>query len=417
MLETLLFFALGFAVAGLIALAMLPAIWARALRLTKRRIEVDVPLSMAEVRAGRDEERAAAALELRRVERALEAERERRHRLMADVGRERLATRRALADAATKEERLRYAEDDIAALRSVILKGEEDVSLSRAEIAAAKVALAARENSGEVLRREINAVRAEFDTVRTELAAARMKIQNLENDLMAARRENERVIAAGVERDGRILLQSIELGKKETQIDSLESQLAAATDRATTMARHVAEKSAEIVALEASQMEFERRMAASAAQMLKVDSTLAERSAKLAIATARETELQKEIERLRAEARITAGDLARGIDVMRDDRSHIEAQLEAARADRALLVKEIGILKKEAAEGWKLVEADNQALRIELAKLAAEIAEDAAARRSVIVPPPVEMNVANDDPGQRKGRRKRTDERADAPQG
>jgi chromosome segregation ATPase len=61
-------FALGFLAAGLIALAFAPAFWRRALRLTRRRLETQVPLSVEEILADRDHLRAEFAVERRRLE-------------------------------------------------------------------------------------------------------------------------------------------------------------------------------------------------------------------------------------------------------------------------------------------------------------------------------------------------------------
>jgi len=47
-----MYFALGLLVAGLLALAVMPAVWRRAVRLTKKRIEAATPITMAEFRAG-----------------------------------------------------------------------------------------------------------------------------------------------------------------------------------------------------------------------------------------------------------------------------------------------------------------------------------------------------------------------------
>lgn len=66
-------FTLGFLVAGVIALAIAPAFWRRAIRLSTRRLEMQLPLSPEEIRAGRDLLRAEFAVECRRLEQKLEA--------------------------------------------------------------------------------------------------------------------------------------------------------------------------------------------------------------------------------------------------------------------------------------------------------------------------------------------------------
>lgn len=61
-------FALGFLLAGLAALAFAPVFWRRANRLTRRRLETQVPLSVQEILAERDQLRAEFAVEQRRIE-------------------------------------------------------------------------------------------------------------------------------------------------------------------------------------------------------------------------------------------------------------------------------------------------------------------------------------------------------------
>lgn len=71
-----MYVALGFCTAGLIGLAILPAFYRRAARLTEEALRAVNPSSYAEVRAAQDQERARYAVELRRVETRLDKERE-----------------------------------------------------------------------------------------------------------------------------------------------------------------------------------------------------------------------------------------------------------------------------------------------------------------------------------------------------
>ena len=87
LIEQEMFFALGFVTAGLVALACLPAIWRRAIRLTTRRLRQLVPLSGEEIVAERDQLRAVFAVEQRRLEQKLERSDAARTGILADVGR------------------------------------------------------------------------------------------------------------------------------------------------------------------------------------------------------------------------------------------------------------------------------------------------------------------------------------------
>ncbi len=64
MFEGVLYFVLGFLAAALLALMVSPAIWNRAVTLTRRRIESSVPLTLNEVQADKDQLRAEFAMSI-----------------------------------------------------------------------------------------------------------------------------------------------------------------------------------------------------------------------------------------------------------------------------------------------------------------------------------------------------------------
>lgn len=67
-IESIMYFALGLCIAGLLALMIMPAVWRRAVRLTKKRIEAATPMTMAEFRADKDQLRAEFAVKIRQLE-------------------------------------------------------------------------------------------------------------------------------------------------------------------------------------------------------------------------------------------------------------------------------------------------------------------------------------------------------------
>jgi DNA repair exonuclease SbcCD ATPase subunit len=100
LIENMMYFALGALVAGLLALIILPAVWKRAVRLTKRRIEAATPITMAEFRADKDQLRAEFALSTRRLEMNVETLRRKLTEQLAEVNQKRadLATLKAERD-------------------------------------------------------------------------------------------------------------------------------------------------------------------------------------------------------------------------------------------------------------------------------------------------------------------------------
>lgn len=126
LIENIMYFALGLLVAGLIALIILPAVWKRAVRLTKRRIEAATPITMAEFRADKDQLRAEFALSTRRLEMNVETLRKRLAEQLGAVNQKRsdLGVLRAERDqhlAVVKELEAREAD-----LRNRILELERD---------------------------------------------------------------------------------------------------------------------------------------------------------------------------------------------------------------------------------------------------------------------------------------------------
>src|SRR3954469_21631689 len=72
MIEPIMFFGIGFFVASLLGLVLIPLVHNRAVRLTMKRLEAATPLSMAEIQADKDQLRAEFAMSTRRLEMSVE---------------------------------------------------------------------------------------------------------------------------------------------------------------------------------------------------------------------------------------------------------------------------------------------------------------------------------------------------------
>jgi DNA repair exonuclease SbcCD ATPase subunit len=103
LIENIMYFALGFFAAGLVAVVLLPAVWKRAVRLTRRRIEAATPITLAEFRADKDQLRAEFAMTTRKLEQTIETLRARLAEQLAEVNQARADT------GAMKLERERFA--------------------------------------------------------------------------------------------------------------------------------------------------------------------------------------------------------------------------------------------------------------------------------------------------------------------
>lgn len=71
MIQAVMLIALGFLVASLIGVLLAPSLWNCAARLSKKRLEGTLPLTLSEIEATQDQLRASYAVRLRRLETSL----------------------------------------------------------------------------------------------------------------------------------------------------------------------------------------------------------------------------------------------------------------------------------------------------------------------------------------------------------
>src|SRR5690606_238454 len=126
LVENIMYFALGVLVAGLLGLIIMPAVWQRAVRLTKKRIEAATPITMAEFRADKDQLRAEFALSTRRLEMNVEALRRRLADQLRDMNRRRTELGGMKGERDNHLQVVRELEEREAELRRRILELEKE---------------------------------------------------------------------------------------------------------------------------------------------------------------------------------------------------------------------------------------------------------------------------------------------------
>lgn len=143
MIKLGLYFALGFLCAVFLAVLIAPALWRRAVMLTRKRIEASVPLTTDEIRASQDGLRARHAVEARRLEMELKAANERS-----------------------------------AAAANEFARGRADIKTAGDEREAAKAALAASETALRAARDEVRRRQARIDALAEALEKTEAQLQD-----------------------------------------------------------------------------------------------------------------------------------------------------------------------------------------------------------------------------------------------
>jgi len=192
MIETFMFFALGFLAASLLALVVIPIVHGRAERLTKRRIEASTPLSIEEIRADKDQLRADFAMATRRLELNIEQLRANTAKQLAELGRKALVINRQKVELDAKTATISALKKRGARSRPV---GEDEFSVKTEWLREAECTLADKEVEVARLRSDLDERSRMADSQRIKVVALKMQIDALEDQVAGRgkRRAQERV--------------------------------------------------------------------------------------------------------------------------------------------------------------------------------------------------------------------------------
>src|SRR5215813_12856960 len=86
MIEPIMYGGIGFLIASLLVIGLIPLVHARAVRLTMRRLEAVTPMSMTEIQADKDQLRAEFAMSTRRLEMSVEQMKAKTTSQLAEIG-------------------------------------------------------------------------------------------------------------------------------------------------------------------------------------------------------------------------------------------------------------------------------------------------------------------------------------------
>jgi chromosome segregation ATPase len=196
MVEPLLYAALGFLTASLVALFMGRALWNRAVRLTTHRIMRRLPLSRDEIVASRDLLRAEMAIEHRKLERQVNIMREKMTQSMADVGRRdsaNLTLRNALSEANAKLAAAEVREKDgsgmIGALRHEVESFKARLAEMKAGLAEEQRKVRAREKERTEIEFVANTRQAELQAATVEVKQMKLTAETLQSQLETTKKE------------------------------------------------------------------------------------------------------------------------------------------------------------------------------------------------------------------------------------
>ena len=312
-------FSLGFLVSGLLALLFLPAFWRRALRLSARRLEMLMPLSMGEIVAERDQLRAEAAVERRRVEQRVEELIEDRARDMSEIGRRAgviaaldLDVANLKAEAADLTGRLAQRSAELQATLAELGGVSQDVFDLGARLARVNADLETVRAAERALKVTVDEQRAHAAGLETRAASLEVQKSDLEQSLRALQLDRDDKVAA--------------VQKLTDERDFLRLEMQGISTRRDQLTGVIDEHVARNTELE-TEVRNERR----ARVKLEIDVASATQAA--TEAAAREAELKDAHERRIEFLRGSERELAQRIESLRVQNASLQAALEVARKE------------------------------------------------------------------------------------
>ncbi|CAN7373571.1 hypothetical protein [Mesorhizobium sp. LjRoot246] len=243
MVQSVLFFVLGFLCAGFLALMVAPAIWRRAVALTRRRIEASIPLTQTEIQADKDRIRAEYAMSTRRLEISVKALREKAAEQLVEINRgrealkglavERMDKNQALTELGAKDAALHQREGELQQLSERLKETERKLEKRALEL--------------EKLERMYDDASFSSSSRQIELVARESEMQKLASDIALLRGQRKEADRRGQEiaAESKAAREALKAEKKRTaELDKkVERLLATLADREDRLDRREKELS------------------------------------------------------------------------------------------------------------------------------------------------------------------------------
>jgi len=363
-LESILYFTLGFLAAGFLALMVAPAIWRRAVLLTRQRIEGSVPLSLNEIQADKDQLRAEFAMSTRRLEMSVEKLREKAAEQLIEINRKRDELNELTDETLQKTEDLGKLDSQSSDLRARLRQREEQLNETTQRLRAAEEMIEERGAEIDLLEQRIRVATGESNDRRIELVARDTQLQNLTDkvtDLNKVRNEVNKVS-----------------GQLQSEIKSVKRELKGEKKRKSDVEKRLTTMQSTLADREEKLERRERELAKTREQGTSSDAANSSTEADLVRISAEKVELEAELAQssLRMEALLddaSNDNVHEALSHIRKEKSELKATFDKVENERDALKVELSAIKLTSGEDWDKERRDNAVLRERINDLAAQV--------------------------------------------
>ncbi|MBL4598603.1 MAG: hypothetical protein JKX93_06490 [Rhizobiaceae bacterium] len=364
MLEGILYFVLGFLAAGLLALMVSPAIWNRAVMLTKKRIESSVPLTLNEIQADKDQLRAEFAMSTRRLEMSVEELREKAAVQIIEINRKRDELALLAEESGQRVRSVGDLEVQSSELRSLLRQKEEALTRANAQHEEMQKKLEVRALELEQLRIKLTVAQSDAEGNRFELIARDSVMEKLTDRLSDATGGK---VNAGVElqeaiKDLSVAKSQVTVGKRK--FDDLQSRYVRTQKLLTQNEQSLESRERELSDIRSTNGQDEASHSELTRQLIDEKSHNVEITAKLA-------QINLQMEALLNDASNENVEAAMGSIKM--DKKRLEEELQEMGEERDKLSESLLAYQRDKAEDWDSERRENSILRERINDLAAQV--------------------------------------------
>jgi predicted nucleic acid-binding Zn-ribbon protein len=369
-IESILFFTLGFLCAGFLALMVAPTIWRRAAALTRKRIEASVPLSLNDIQADKDRMRAEFAMSTRRLEMSIKAFRDKASGQIIEINRNREELKRLASERDEKNQSVSELEARAGELRGELRQREDQLQRLGDRLRDAEKAIEARALELDKIGRLYDEASLTASNRQIELVVRETEVEKLSADvqlLRSQRKDFDRRMAEVVA-EGKAARDALKgERKKVTDLErKLERMLTTLTDREEKLDRRerdLARMREQVKGSSGTEHELNEQLVEAQKEKVRLEAELAD--------------MALQMQTLLSGAK--GGDIEKAMARLSEDRDRMEARLTALTRENKKLRADLSEHERSKVEDWGTERRGNALLREQINDLAAEVVSLTAA--------------------------------------
>ena len=395
-MQSSLFFVLGFLSAGFLALIVAPAVWRRAVALTRKRIEASVPLTLTEIQADKDRMRAEFAMATRRLEISFKTFREKAAGQIVEINRNREELKRLMSERSERHEALTKLEAQAGEVRAELRRREDQLENLSEQLGQAEQLLEQKALEIDKLGRMYDDASFTSSSRQLEIVARESEIEKLSNDMATLRAERREIDRRNQEiaTESRTVRESLKAEQEralalEARIERLVATIADREEKIDRRERELARMRETVKASSTTEEELNAQLATVQGEKLKLETEHAELALKMSNLLSGSK--NKEIERAMAKASA--------------DRELLEERLKALTRENRKLKVDIAVHERTKSEEWSGERRSSALLREQMNDLAAEVVKLTAMLDGPDSPIAKAIGAAPGDPDNDAGRK------------